>query len=64
MIKINLNKMLLIILFTFFPATDAHGSVGIARAEGKKWEDIRRTSLHILRDSGMGRREMEQVVCT
>jgi hypothetical protein len=37
-------------------------STGIFRSNGEHWQNIRRTCLQILRDAGMGRRDMEKAV--
>ncbi|KHJ74959.1 hypothetical protein OESDEN_25425, partial [Oesophagostomum dentatum] len=37
-------------------------NTGIVFSEGENWKEQRRTSLHILRDFGMGRNLMEEQV--
>ncbi|VDO75001.1 unnamed protein product [Heligmosomoides polygyrus] len=36
---------------------------GIIFSQGENWKEQRRTSLHILRDFGMGKNKMEEQVC-
>jgi hypothetical protein len=47
-------------IFSFLPG--AGKSQGMFRSNGEHWQNIRRTSMQILHDAGMGRSDMEKVV--